>query len=152
MLTTSTSDCCEREHSAPAVFPAAAQIRRELRLSARQSCARRNTTGSHSALPPTPTSNSCTCGNARPWRIAAPHPLRLQCSSKSLATSVRNLPLLCRLSSSPWLISLLERQPAEPALLPSSGQQIAQHQSRPQQPRLHRSHRNSQRFGRLLNV
>src|SRR5258708_14718550 len=60
------------------------------------------------------------------------------------ATPVRN--------SLPWLGPLLEWQPAEPALLPSGGQQIAQHQPRPQQPRLHRSNRDAQRLGRLLNI
>src|SRR2546425_4152728 len=55
-------------------------------------------------------------------------------------------------SSLPWLASLLEWKTAEPALLPSRRQQIAQHKPRPQQPRFYRGNGDSQCLRSLLNV
>src|SRR5579864_5458735 len=139
----STIACLTSEHSARAVVPSGVRNRKEPRSSAH-----RYTVGSHCGCPPALTRSACRYGSVRPWRRAGRHPHRPPGNSKFRAKLFRS----SQLPSSPWLGSLLEGQAAEPALLPASGEQIAQHQPRSQQPRLDRSDRNSQSLGGLLNI
>src|SRR5208282_1028514 len=89
-----------------------------------QASVHRHKAGPHSASPPAPKRSACSHENARPSQSAAPRRCPRPRSLKSRATPVRSSTIS---GSLPWLVSLLERQPAEPALLPSGGQQIAQH-------------------------
>src|SRR5580700_2946271 len=148
MPTNSTIPSRSQQHFSPAASliasPASARSRQVPQASVHPHKA-----GPHSASRPAAKRSACSRGNARPSLSPAPRRCPRPRSSKSRATPVRSSTFS---GSLPRLVPLLERQPAEPALLPSGGQQIAEHQPRPQQPRLHRSHRDAQRFGGLLNV
>src|ERR1700688_2427102 len=141
--TRSTIDGCSHAHSAPAFFPDDLQ-----NPPGAPSCACRHISGPRCAFPPTPTSSACRCGNALPSPNAVPGRARPRGSSRSRATLVRS----SRFLRLPWLVPLLKRLAAEPATLPASGQQIPQHQPRPQQACLHRRDGNAQRLGGLLNI